>query len=1129
MKHPYLELIENRVPVIFDGAIGTEIQKADVAKEYYQNAPGCNEILNVNFPEVVIAIHKEYLSAGAQVIQTNTFGGNRAKLKEYGLEGKVYEINEAAALNARKAINEFSTKSKPLFVCGSMGPTGFLPSSKNSDLSSASYDTLADIYEEQVTALVSGGVDIIRIETSQDLLEVRAAVEGIKKAFRENGKTIPIQVQITIDTNGRMLLGSGIESFLGAVIGLGVSVVGVNCGMGPHEMTPSIKKLLELSPLPVAALPNAGMPAIVDDKAVYKLDPSGFAELLEPLVKIYGLNVIGGCCGTSPAHIKALSEKLIGLKVALRDLKKETCWLSTGIDGVNLENVKRPIIIGERLNTQGSKKTKELVLDDNNDELYQIAAEQSEYGSTVLDICVAINEKDAEAEIMKKLVWFLSDRSRTPFCIDTTEPAVMADALKINPGSMMINSINLEQDAARARKILSFAVQFGSPVVALTIDDEGMAKTVEKKLELSRILRELACKEFGLPEHYLYIDPLVFTLATGESATADAALLSLETIKRIKSEMPGVRTVMGVSNVSFGLKPKARRILNNLLLNHAVKAGLDAAIFNPLHVDNIEQYGHCVVELGNNLLFNKGTDALSRYVQYFENIVDETVKINSSEKSKIVSLEEKIRLSVINRDRRQLKENIISLLNKIPAQDILNNILLPAMAEVGEKMSSGEMILPFVLQAAEVMKESVTILEPYMENSQGATKGKIILATVYGDVHDIGKNLVGSILRNQGYTVIDLGKQVQLDEIIAAVKREQPDAVGLSALLVTTSRQMKLCVEAFDKHGIKVPLFIGGAAVNNAFAERIAQLDSKKYDGGVFYAKDAFEASRMLNDFNNLISNNNKKNTIQKIEPDAKTFENSALPLEYGAPVEPPFWGTSEILLWSSEKLVDTIDKDRLFKAEWGGGKLDELDFKKTKKSTFEPLFEELKKEIIEKEFIDARGFYGFFPVITEKGHLIILDPDDFSSELVSFTFPQMPKCQNRSLTDYLRPEGDIIGVQVVTIGNKLGDRCRTLFQKEDKYSKGYLLNGIGNYLVENCADKITNEIRRALVLGSKTGRRYSFGYPGLPSLEDQKLLFDMICAEDRLAIAMTSGFQMVPEHSTLGIFICHPQAEYFR
>ncbi len=1129
MKHPYLELIESCMPVIFDGAVGTEIQKAEVAKEYYKNAPGCNEILNVNLPEVIIAIHKEYLSAGAQVIQTNTFGGSRAKLKEYGLEGKVYEINKAAAVNARKAINEFSLKDKPLFVCGSMGPTGFLPSSKNSDLSGASYDALVDIYEEQATALINGGVDIIRIETSQDLLEVRAAVGGIKKAFKENGKIIPIQVQITIDTNGRMLLGSGIESFLGAVIGLGVSVVGVNCGMGPLEMSSSIKKLLELSPVPVAALPNAGMPEIVDDKAVYKLDPSDFAELLEPLVTIYGLNVIGGCCGTSPAHIKALSEKLIGAKVALRNVKKETCWLSTGIDGVNLENVKRPIIIGERLNTQGSKKTKELVLAENNDELYQIAVEQSNYGSRVLDICVAVNEKDSEAETMKKLVWFLSDRSRTPFCIDTTEPSVMADALKINPGSMMINSINLEQGAARARTILSLAVQFGSPVVALTIDDEGMAKTVEKKMELARTLRNIACEEFGLPEHYLYIDPLVFTLATGESSTADAALLSLETIKRIKLEMPGLRTIMGVSNVSFGLKPQARRILNNLLLNHAVKAGLNAAIFNPLHVDDIEQYDPCIIELGNNLLFNKGSDALSRYVQYFENIVDETVKITSSEKSKILSLEEKIGLSVINRDRRQLKENIISLLNKMSAQDILNNILLPAMAEVGEKMSSGEMILPFVLQAAEVMKESVTILEPYLENSQLTTKGKIILATVYGDVHDIGKNLVGSILRNQGYSVIDLGKQVQLDEIIAAVKREQPDAVGLSALLVTTSRQMKLCVEEFDKHGIKVPLLIGGAAVNKAFAERIAQLDSKRYNGGVFYAKDAFDASRMLDDLNNLISTNNPNDIIQKIEPVGKTCENSALPIEHDAPIEPPFWGTSEILLWSSEKLVNAIDQERLFKAEWGGGKLDQLDFQQTKKTTFEPIFEELKNEIIEKEFINARGFYGFFPVITEKDQLIILDPDDFSSELVSFTFPLMPKCQNRSLTDFLRPEGDIIGVQVVTIGSKLGDRCRVLFQKEDKYSKGYLLNGIGNYLVENCADKITNEIRRALGLENKIGRRYSFGYPGMPSLEDQKLLFEMICAEDRLGITMTSGFQMVPEHSTLGIFICHPLAEYFR
>lgn len=1126
MKHPYLEMIDSRIPVIFDGAVGTEIQKAAVSKGYYSDAVGCNEILNVNYPEVIIRIHKDYLSAGANVIQTNTFGGSRAKLKEYGLENRVHEINKAAALNARKAISEFSTDNKGYFVCGSMGPTGYLPSAKNSDLSAVSYDDLVIIYEEQATALIEGGVDLIRIETSQDLLEVRSAVEGIKQVFNKTGKEIPIQVQITIDSNGRMLLGSGIESFLGAVAGLGIAVVGINCGMGPSEMSPSIKKLLELSPVPVVALPNAGMPQNIDGKAVYALQPLDFAELIKPLVTVNGLNVVGGCCGTSPAHIKAVSEILKGQKVAERKQIKHHCWVSTGIDGVNLESVKKPIIIGERLNTQGSKKTKELVLANNKDELFQIALEQSNTGSAILDICVAVNEKDNESETMRDLVWFLSDRSRTPFCIDSTEPHVIASALKINPGSVMINSINLEQGAQKARKILSLAVQFGCPVIALTIDDEGMAKTVVKKVELARKLRDIACGEFHLPENYLYIDPLVFTLATGEAETADAAKLSLEAIARIKEEMPDVRTVMGVSNVSFGLKPKARRFLNNRMLYHAVKAGLDAAIFNPLHLDDSEKYDSHVLELCDNLIFNKHPDSLAKFVEYFETAKEESVKEKKTE-TVSVSPEEKLRLSIINRDRRDLEETINNLLGGIPAQDILNTILLPAMAEVGNKMSSGEMILPFVLQAAEVMKEAVAILEPYMKGSQGVSKGKIILATVYGDVHDIGKNLVGSILRNQGYTVIDLGKQVPIEEIVSAVKKEQPDAVGLSALLVTTSRQMRLCVEEFQKLGIKVPVFIGGAAVNKEFAERIALFDSTCYESGVFYAKDAFDASRMLENLKNLKPGEVSGSKIKKIEHIAKTCEHNAPPLEYNATIEPPFWGTGEILVWDTDKLLDSINTETLFKAEWGGGKLDKPIYQETKDRIFQPSFEVLKKEIVSKELIDARGFYGFFPVITEKDSLIVLDPDDFSSELYSFTFPRMPKKQNRSITDYFRPEGDLISIQVVTIGRKLGDECRNLFQKEEKYSNGFLLNGIGNYLVEALAEKVTTEIRRALGMTNSVGRRYSFGYPALPSLEDQKALFEIIGAEDRLGISLTSGLQMDPEHSTLGIFVHHPSAEY--
>lgn len=1121
--HPYLTLIEKRIPLVFDGAVGTEIQKRSVDPKVYGSSAGCNEILNINSPDVLISIHGAYLDAGAHIIQTNTFGGTRIKLGEYGLEKRVHEINFSAAKNARKAIDQCKfSDGIQRFVCGSLGPTGYLPSSKNAELVGADYDQLVDIYKEQASALIEGGVDFVRIETSQDLLEVRAAMEGIRKV----DKQIPVQVQITIDINGHMLLGSGIESFLGAVIGLGAAVVGINCGMGPKEMTPSIMKLLKHSPVPVVALPNAGMPQNIDGKAFYALDPQGFAALLEPLVTVHGLNVVGGCCGTTPAHIKAAADILKNKQVAIRELHRPSCWLSTGIHGIDLESIGRPVIIGERLNAQGSKKTKELILADNKEELFLVAQEQADSGCAVIDICVAVNEKDNEKETLKNLVWYLSDRSSTPFCIDTTEPSIMVDALKINPGSMMINSINLEHGAENARKTLSLAVQFGSPVVALTIDDEGMAKTVAKKVELARKLRDIACGEFGLPEHYIYIDPLVFTLATGEKDTANAANESLEALRQIKKIMPGVRTVMGVSNVSFGLKPKARRILNNVMLYHAVEAGLDAAIFNPLHKDNVENYDAGLRTLAENLLFNRSIDALSEFVNYFEKIKDEKT-VGSEQVLPVLSDEQKLKYAILKRDRRDLKKTILSLLQNRNASEILNTILLPAMAEVGEKMTNGEMILPFVLQAAEVMKESVTILEPYLKDSNAVSKGKIILATVYGDVHDIGKNLVGSILRNQGYTVIDLGKQVAIETIIEAVKKEKPDAVGLSALLVTTSKQMRLCVETFAKEGINVPVFIGGAAVNSDFAQRIAIFDDKMYEGGVFYARDAFDASRMLDELGSGRIVSGKTVAVRKPECVAVTCEHTAMELTYEAPTEPPFWGTGEMLVWDVNQLLSSINTERLFKAEWAGGRLDSKEYNEAVEKEFLPSFNTLRDEIISNNLIDARGYYSFFPVITEDCRVILLNPDNYNEEIASFVYPRMPKKNNRSIADYLRPEGDILGVQIVTIGKKIGDCCRNLFQKEDKYKKGYLLNGIGNYLVESLADKVTVEIRKALVLDLKRGRRYSFGYPGLPSLEDQKKLFEVIGGEERLGITLTDGFQMDPEHSTLGVFVCHPDAEY--
>lgn len=1124
----YKELIDKNTPIIFDGAFGTQVQKSGLAGMDFKGHTGCNEILNLTRPDIVQKIHGEYLSAGANVIETNTFGANRPKLGEKGLGKKVYEINNAGAVLTCQIVDRERTAGRPCCVCGALGPTGFLPSSKDSALAGVSFDALADIFEEQAEALLDGGADLLLLETVQDLLELRAAMYGIRRLLKKRKKEVPLQVQVTMDAAGRMLLGSDLNSFLGAVVPMGADIIGLNCGTGPAEMATHVEKLLELTGLPVAMQPNAGMPVNAGGTAVYTMGPSVFADIIAPLVTEKGLAVVGGCCGTTPDHIRELSRRLAGKKVAKRQAGKAACFCATGISGVNLEGVARPVIIGERLNTQGSKKTKELVLARNWDGMGELALEQAGRKSALLDLCVAVNERDDEADSMKTLVSFLSDRVSVPFSLDTTDPAVMETALKACPGSALLNSINLEKGGNRARKVLALARDFGCPVIALTIDDEGMAKTVERKLELARKLCGLACDGFGLPEHYVYIDPLVFTLATGDRETAGAAATSLEALRRIKLEIPGVRTVMGVSNVSYGFSPPARRVLNNLMLHHAVQHGLDAAIFNPLHLDDINGYDPAVRNLGEVLLFNRSAAALHDFVSYFEKTgaaPDKTAKSREQ-----LSPVQELRRAVLDRDRRAVPAALSELLKQKSAADILNTVLLPAMTEVGERMAAGEMILPFVLQAAEVMREAIAVLEPRLKDAAALSKGKIVMATVFGDVHDIGKNLVGSILRNQGFKVIDLGKQVELNAIVKAVGEHRPDAVGLSALLVTTSREMGECVREFARKGITVPVIIGGAAVNRGFAERIAKLDDGTvYKGNVHYGRDAFEAAKIIERIQR-----GSGEAGAPARPMAGSAERSPEsggvtpePPDYGGIVHPPFYGTGAVLRWEQEKLLDRIDSERLFKAWWGGGKLGQKEYQEAVKKEFAPALDKLRAEIGKSALLEPAGLYGFFPVITDNDSVIVLDPSDFHTELASFLFPRMSKKNNRSIADFFRPEGDVLAFQIVTVGGKISSRVSEYFSKDDRYSLGYFLNGIGACLTELCADMVTNEITRGLGLTDDTGRRYSFGYPGMPPLEEQARLFEIMAVTERLGITLTERYQMVPEHSTLGIYVHHPKAEY--
>lgn len=1122
------DMIETRRPIIYDGAMGTELQKAGITDADYQGHSGCVEILNLTRADIVGEVHGRYLDAGAHVIETNTFGGSRYKLAEYGLGERTEEINRAAASIARKKAGEVC--GRPAFVSGSIGPTGYLLSGGQSD--TPPFEDFVEVFSLQARALIEGGVDIILLETMQDLLELRAALIGARQVIGRAGRPICLQVQVTMDAAGHMLMGSNIDAFLGCAANYCPDIIGLNCSTGPAEMMPRIKELLQKAPCAVSMIPNAGMPENVDGNAVYTMEPAQFASSLSGMVEKLGVAVVGGCCGTSPSHIGALVTALRGKTVAERKVADPVPHIGTGISGTTLQRQGTPFIIGERLNTQGSRKTKELVLANAWDDLYFLAQEQESKCSRVLDLCVAVNERDDEVETMAHLVTFLSQRCTTGFCLDSTDPEVFASTLPKSPGSVLVNSINLENGARKARRILELASRYVCPVIALPIDDEGMAKSLERKIELCEKLIDLACGEFSLPHSFLFIDPLVFTLATGDPESADAAVESLKALEYIRKRWPDVQTVMGVSNVSFGLKARARRVMNNIMLDLAAEAGLSAAIFNPLHRDDVRSYDPQVRETAKDLLLNRREDALARYIQIFEDQKEKKgeAKQTGGELTDL-SADKRLHEMVLRRDKRQLKPAIEQLLQDHEPESILNEILLPAMAEVGEKMATGELILPFVLQSAEVMQDALGILEPHLQSGDRKHKGSIILATVYGDIHDIGKNLVGSILKNQGYKVIDLGKQVPVEKIIQTVKDERPDAVGLSALLVTTSREMARCVAALHENNISLPVLIGGAAVNSSFAERIELLeDGQSYPGGVYYARDAFEASSVLE--------KNKQDAGKKTSSQIKAVKGEstrgkkdglkAIPeVESGEMLSPPFYGASDLLTWSTEDLLSSIDKTRLFKGHWRGGNLDSDVFKRTVETEFEPVFDSLCEEIISRDLVQARAVYGFFPVFTEDEVLVVLDPGDFHTELASFRFPRVERKGGRSIADYFYPHGDIIAVQGVTIGAGLGQRAADYFQKEDRYSRGFYLNALGSFLTENLAVRVSREIQRALFLGEERGKRYSFGYTGMPGLEEQETLFTLLSIEERLGITLTAGFQMEPEHSTVGIYVHNPQAEY--
>jgi 5-methyltetrahydrofolate--homocysteine methyltransferase len=1167
----FLQLVKNRV-VVYDGAMGTNIQKRNPTLDDYWGKENCSEVLVLSRPDIIRDIHADFFRVGCDIVETNTFGGTGLVLGEFELRDKVREINLAAAKLAREVADQFSTPDRPRFVAGSMGPTTKLPS-----LGHIGWDAMEASYEEQALALIEGGVDVMLIETCQDLLQAKIATVAVIEAMRKAGKRLPVQVQVTLQESGTMLLGTEIGAALTALEPYDIDIIGLNCATGPAEMNEAVRYLGLNSTKHISILPNAGLPQNVGGHAVYKLAPKDLADFHKHFVKDYGVRIVGGCCGTTPEHLKAVVDAVSGVEPAVRDVKPVGA-ASSAYTSVPLDLEPKPLIVAEEMNTTTRvDHFRKLVQAKKYDDILTLAKKLANEGSHMLDLCCAIvgeDEKGYISAILEKI----ATRVPAPILIDSTEADVVEEALKRIPGKAIINSINLEDGEKRTSKVLPMAKRYGAGVIALTIDEEGMALTADKKVAIAHRIFDLATKKYGIRPVDLLFDTLTLPISTGQEEYRSAGIETLNAVKRIHDELPEVKTVLGVSNISFGLDAYPRRVLNSVFLHEAVENGLDVAIVNYTKIYPLYKIPAEEVELARKLIYQDRSagDPLQVYMQHFAGMKGKA-QAQTTAHVDALSIEDKLKYAIINgeksvgegKTKRSLEELLEEALgeHKYTPLDLINTVLLDGMKTVGDLFGARKMQLPSVLDSAGVMKAAVAYLEPKMEKKTGSQqKGTIILATVKGDVHDIGKNLVDIILSNNGYKVVNLGIKQSGDVIIRSAEEHHADAIGLSGLLVKSTLEMKYVIQELERQKLAYPVICGGAALTRKYVEDDLR---REYSNAVFYGEDAFAGLHVMED---LASDGSKKESRLQDGRTVKEYAKATAVDEEEGPVfserspvvtdapnipTPPFWGVRVIKDYDLRELFQYINDTALFKNQWQLKTASQEDYARLVEEKYRPIKKKLEEDIIAAGWFEPKVVYGYFPAQGDGNDIVVYDPSQWSDgrprpstpgsepkELLRFTFPRQKEGRRLCISDFFAAPSsgkmDVLGLSLVTIGPKASVETQRLFESGE-YTRYLYLHGLSVETAEALAEFHHKKMREELGISAEDsphirdlfhqkyqGSRYSFGYPACPHLEDQTKLFALLKPEENVGVRLTSAFLLEPEQSTSAIVVHHPGAKYF-